>query len=176
MKMAKINMMDATNILSEIRKKLDDKRQKRSEAAAHQSKEIEQFEKTSEVDDYTNEINTLRDHLVMLTELMSKANMRYKVTLPGIGKQVTLAAALTLVKEMRNEISCLQRLAKLPVEPKFNAGYRESYYEVATFDVARYDVLTKDMQKDATSLSRAIDRANEKAYFEFEFAESYLTL
>jgi hypothetical protein len=174
--MARINIMDATNILSEIRKQIAEKRAKRDELSAVYSKENEVAPKTDDVDKLTYELEVLNKHLILLTELMSKTNLKYKVSIPGTDEKITLAAALTTVKAIREEAGYLQKLAKLPAEPKFHARYSESYYESATFDVSIYDTKAKELLKNAVSFSRAIDRANEKAYFDYEYAENYLTI
>jgi hypothetical protein len=168
----KINMMDATNIMAEIRKQIGEKRQKRNELSTYKTKELTKIQKTEDVNRLTQELNILSDHLMRLSVLMSQANLKYKIKLEH--ESMSLAEALVCVKELRAEVSCLQTLADLSERPKLQTNYGETYYEGATFDVKFYGELAGSLAKRAVSISRAIDRANEKAYFEFEPAENYL--
>lgn len=118
-----------------------------------------------------DELDRISDHLRTLRLLCAKANQSTLIDYyDESGKQLTLAEALLLVKQLRSKLSLYQELALKPARP-VRRPWGGEMFEVATFDPAVFRKQARSLERKVNRLSAEIDRANFTTMIEVDVSD-----
>ena len=158
-----INLNEARNIITRLEKTVRELEEKRDNIASVLIAPGEDYHDyindtvdniSERIIDYNIAINTIHEIIMM-------ANVGEKITFNG--KEMTIAAALNLVKQRRRETSQYKKLGKfLPRKRGTGFGEKDTLVKVATFDIQKYANIAAKMEEENEELSRLIDENNQK--------------
>jgi len=158
-----INLNEARNIIARLEKTVRELEEKRDNIASVLIAPGEDYHDyindtvdniSERIIDYNIAINTIHEIIMM-------ANVGEKITFNG--KEMSIAAALNLVKQRRRETSQYKKLGKfLPRKRGTGFGEKETLVKVATFDIQKYANIAAKMEEENEELSRLIDENNQK--------------
>lgn len=158
-----INLNEARNIVARLEKTVRDLEEKRDNIASVLIAPGEDYHDyindtvdniSERIIDYNIAINTIHEIIMM-------ANVGEKISFNG--KEMSIAAALNLVKQRRRETSQYKKLGKfLPRKRCTGFGEKDTLVKVATFDIQKYANIAAKMEEENEELSRLIDENNQK--------------
>lgn len=175
-KVVRLNLNEAIPLLAEIRNQLADRRNKRRQVATVFFQKGEVVEKSNEVDTLTDEINKLIKAAQVLQAKIARANLDNYVDFEVNSRKLTIAEAIDYNRELRRELMGLEDLARQPKQPVLlyhRVRVGESVYEIATFDVERYEKEAQRLRRFVNRLSMEIDRANFNTYIEIDVENEF---
>ena len=119
------------------------------------------------VDELTDEIAKYNLALVMINDVLTKANVDAIVVFNNI--KYTLANALYKVKQCRQEATKLENFGKkLPRRRDSSYGNNANVVYVATYNIKAYEEYAKKLKNENDEISRLIDEVNQKYIVELD--------
>lgn len=139
-----------------------------------------EFEKNEEYivpdrkfEEVTKDIERVREHYRIVKQALAKNNLT--TTIEWKGKTLTIAEALELVKQLRQEAEDLKRFGEAKQMERISHGAFDTKisYKKALFDPAAVKKEADRILKEARRLSFAIDQANFNASVDIDFVDEY---
>ena len=119
------------------------------------------------VDQLTEEIAKYNLALVMINDVLTKANVDASIEFNGT--KYTLANALYKVKQCRQEAAKLENFGKkLPRRRENSYGNNANVVYVATYNIGAYEEYAKELKNDNDEMSKLIDEINQKYIVEID--------
>lgn len=172
-----ISLAQGIQLISQLNSEIQAKRIQRTDASEIVFQKGESYTLTDDVDKLSDELDVLYDRVRELKVKIGQKNVETKLDIFG-GEldSITLAEALVLVQQIRNELEACEYLAQKNPNPQLQRAIYggESCYSVANFDVNKYKRLASELRKRANRISTEIDRVNHNTMIDVSWADEYI--